>query len=455
MASDGINTFTECVTLAQVCYCAHRKNTLPEKSLGIISDAGYPNKTRYSIKGVRWLQAEATTTGKPIRHALNGGEVRIGPYSVNGYNAETNTVYEFLGCWTHGCETCYPKREVKNTYSLKTMNTLYLETFSRLENLQNQGYRIKYIWECTFDQTCKENPEYKSLIDRFYPHMEPIKPRDALFGGRTNAVTLYHEVDESTNQEIKYADICSLYPYVNKYKEYPLHHPVILSQEGIDMTNLKQYRSLVKCKVLPPRDLWLPVLPMHCNKKMVYTLCRTCAEKELQTCTHSQEERVLVGVWTSVELNKALDLGYKILEVYQIWHFKEWSDTVYKEYINKYLKRKQEASGYPNWVKTQAEKDKFKSDYFQAEGVSLEDVEKNPGKRAVAKTMLNCLWGKNAQNNVLPKSEYIDKPARLYEIMSDPHKKVHYFDFFEHDEFSLINYSDYTDMSEPHAAANV
>ncbi|XP_053395625.1 uncharacterized protein LOC128555871 [Mercenaria mercenaria] len=132
MASDDINPFTECVTLAQVCYCAH-KNTLPEKSLGIISDAGYPNKTRYSIKGVRWLQAEATIRGKPIRHALNGGEVRIGPYSVDGYNAETNTMYEFLGCWTHVCETCYPKREVKNPYSLKTMNTLYVETFSRFE----------------------------------------------------------------------------------------------------------------------------------------------------------------------------------------------------------------------------------------------------------------------------------------------------------------------------------
>ncbi|XP_053374329.1 uncharacterized protein LOC128546937 [Mercenaria mercenaria] len=159
MASDGINPFTECVTLAQVCYCAHRKNTLPEKSLG-----------------VRWLQAEATITGKPIRHALNGGEVRIGPYSVDGYNAETNTVYEFLGCWTHGCETCYPKREVKNPYSLKTMNTLYVETFSRFEALQNLGYNIEYIWECKFDQKCKEDPEYKGLIDRFYPHMEPIKP---------------------------------------------------------------------------------------------------------------------------------------------------------------------------------------------------------------------------------------------------------------------------------------
>ncbi|XP_053390525.1 uncharacterized protein LOC128553408 [Mercenaria mercenaria] len=189
---------------------------------------------------------------------------------------------------------------------------------------------------------------------------------------------------------------------------------------------------------------------MHCNKKTVYTLCRTCAEKELQTCTHSEEERVLVGVWTSLELNKALDVGYKVLEVYQIWHIKEWSDTVYKEYINKY-----EVNGYPNWVKTQADKDKFKRDYFQAKGVILEDVEKNPGKRAVAKTMLNFLWRKNAQNNVLPKSEYIDKPARLYEILADPHKKVHYFDFFEHDEFSLIIYSYYTAMSEPHAAANV
>jgi hypothetical protein len=40
-----------------------------------------------------------------IRHARNGCEYRppeLRHYSVDGYCAETRTVYEFLGCYYHG-----------------------------------------------------------------------------------------------------------------------------------------------------------------------------------------------------------------------------------------------------------------------------------------------------------------------------------------------------------------
>ena len=282
--------------------------------------------------------------------------------------------------------------------------------------------------------------------------MDHIKPREALFGGRTNSAYLYYEAKPS--EEIKYADICSLYPYVNKYKEYPIGHPTLITQESIG-DDIREYRGLIKCKVLPPQGLWMPVLPVHCNKKMVFPLCRTCAELECQTCSHTIDQRALVGVWTSVELHKALDLGYTLLETYHVWHWDDWSSEVYQHYINKFLKMKQEASGYPDYVKTVEQQEKFKRDYFEAEGIVLEHVEKNPGKRAFAKTMLNCLWGKNAQNNILPKTEYIDKPDRYFELLRDPSVKVRYVDMFDHDEFMLVNYINQSDQFEPHVSANV
>ena len=67
---------------------------------------------------------------------------------------------------------------------------------------------------------------------------------------------------------------------------------------------------------------------------------------------------------------------------------------------NLLLKMKQEASGYPDWVKTEEDKNQFKQEYFNVEGIVLENVEKNPGKRAYAKTMLNCLWGKIGRAHV-------------------------------------------------------
>ncbi|XP_045210544.2 uncharacterized protein LOC123561948 [Mercenaria mercenaria] len=153
MSSDQIDPFLEACTLAQACNKAWRKNSMPENSFGIISDAGYPNKTRYSIKAIRWIQGIAYKHDTKIQHALNGGEQQIGPYFVDGFDKERKTVYEFLGCWTHGCKECYPKRETKNPYSMQTMETLYKNTFKRFDVLQQQGYNIRYIWECQFNNS--------------------------------------------------------------------------------------------------------------------------------------------------------------------------------------------------------------------------------------------------------------------------------------------------------------
>ena len=38
-----------------------------------------------------------------VRHARNGGEVKIGKYFVDGYDKDTDTINEFDGCWYHSC----------------------------------------------------------------------------------------------------------------------------------------------------------------------------------------------------------------------------------------------------------------------------------------------------------------------------------------------------------------
>ena len=78
--------------------------------------------------------------------------------------------------------------------------------------------------------------------------INPINPRDALFGGRTNALKLYYKC--KPNEKIFYYDFTSLYPWAQKYCEYPVGHPEILT-ENIDQN--KKYFGLIKCKILPPK----------------------------------------------------------------------------------------------------------------------------------------------------------------------------------------------------------
>ena len=67
------------------------------------------------------------------------------------------------------------------------------------------------FWECDYDKRYKEDPDFITLVDSEFTNLDPLRPRDALFGGRTNSTKLYQEIDESSNEEIKYIDVGSLY----------------------------------------------------------------------------------------------------------------------------------------------------------------------------------------------------------------------------------------------------
>ena len=102
--------------------------------------------------------------------------------------------------------------------------------------------------------------------------------------------------------------------------------PHIITENFDDIST---YFGLIKCTVLPPRGLFHPVLPYRTQGKlMLFPLCKTCADTCNQThCTHSERERAIQGTWCSVELEKALEKGYRILQMHEVWHFPETSDA--------------------------------------------------------------------------------------------------------------------------------
>ena len=88
------------------------------------------------------------------------------------------------------------------------MHQLYILTIGKKEELRKVGYQVVELWECDYDKRYKEDPDFRSLADSELTNLDPLRPRDALFGGRTNSTKLYQEIDESSNEEIKYIDVC-------------------------------------------------------------------------------------------------------------------------------------------------------------------------------------------------------------------------------------------------------
>ena len=129
----------------------------------------------------------------------------------------------------------------------------------------------------------------------------------------------------------------------------------------------------------------------------MFPLCKTCADTLNQNpCTHTDEERAILGTWCHVELMKAIEKGYEVLEIHEVWHWEETTDELFKGYVDMYLKLKQEASGYPKHCVTDEQKQQYIDEYYEHEGIRLDPnkIEYNPGLRMLAKLALNSLWGR-------------------------------------------------------------
>ena len=97
----GVDPFEKCLTIASVCHQVYCTNYLVENTIAVFSDE-QRLKTKTSNKSVKWLSWLAETEEIDIQHVKNGGEKRVGNYSLDGYCQERNTAYEFHGCFWHG-----------------------------------------------------------------------------------------------------------------------------------------------------------------------------------------------------------------------------------------------------------------------------------------------------------------------------------------------------------------
>ena len=110
---------------------------------------------------------------------------------MDGFNAEMNTVWEIQGCLWHGCPKCYA-RDTVNPVNHLTMNELHQRTLEKIQFLKDNGYNVVEIWTCDIDRQLETDPDMKTFFDRF-EISEPLEPRQAFFGGRTDAISLFYE----------------------------------------------------------------------------------------------------------------------------------------------------------------------------------------------------------------------------------------------------------------------
>lgn len=400
-ADPGLDPFRKSITLPSLCHVIYRRNMMPSKSIAITPENGFdPNKLT-SRKCQQWLKYLAESQNLHIQHSNNGGEQKVGNYYLDGICKENKTIFEFNGCIWHGCPTCFKSSTFSSLKQL-TMGSLYSHHKKRLALIQEKmpGYTVVEMWECQWDKLVKNSAEVKTHMLRYPVIPDPLKPRDALYGGRTNAIVLHYIC--GPGEKIMYQDYTSLYPDVQKNGVFPAGKVQVITE---NFKHVSEYFGLIHCKMRPPRRLYMPVLPSRINGKLVFALCSKCAAEENQApCTHNNEERALTGTWVTLEVNKAIEMGYQVEQIYEVWHYnkRHQNDPVTKQgglftdYVNKFVKFKTEASGYPHHIITDEAKVAFIEEYYEKEGIHLDPASmiSNPGLRTVSKLLCNSFWGR-------------------------------------------------------------
>ena len=84
-----------------------------------------------------------------------------------------------------GCIKCYA-RDTVNTVNGKTMHHLHQDSVEKALYLKDRGFHVVEIWEYDIKQELEQDADMKTYIDNF-DLRDPFEPRDAFFGGRTNA----------------------------------------------------------------------------------------------------------------------------------------------------------------------------------------------------------------------------------------------------------------------------
>ncbi len=147
-------------------HCPASKVTKPTTAF---ERAFFPKNTA-SFSSMKWIENESKRLGIHIHHAGcgHGGERWVAGGFVDGFQYETKTVFQYHGCWWHGCPSCYPEERNKIVFHKeKTLEDAYQATLKRTNFLKEKGFEVKEIWEC---QDSVRKKFFIKTFTKTFPH---------------------------------------------------------------------------------------------------------------------------------------------------------------------------------------------------------------------------------------------------------------------------------------------
>jgi hypothetical protein len=203
---------------------------------------------------------------------------------------------------------------LKHQQLFKTIGTELLREM-QMASL-GKGLEIDYENQCFVDKINKKKTksikaflkENEHRIRRPYASV-----KESYHGGRTEVFKPYYKC--RGNEKIAYIDITSMYPAIMANFPFPFGKPErIRDVKSLTLDNIDHFFGFIYCKIKSPDDLEIPLLCVKTDK-LAFPLGR------------------LVKTFTSVEVKEAVKLGYVVEEVFEIIHFPEKSNDLFRSFL--------------------------------------------------------------------------------------------------------------------------
>ena len=311
------------------------------------------------------------------------------------------------------------------------------------------------------------NEEYDKYVQSTWTMLDPSEyyfARLALRGGRTDIRQYYYK------GVIHYKDVQSHYPHVQLSCEYPVGTPLIevfdpkqwpcsrchstieqckhsipdrMSSQSKKLTivnrvlydgslneYVKNFFGILMVDVTPPKKLYHPVLVTfdEVKKKCIATL-----------------EKIVKGTFTSVELSRAIDMGYEVTKIYRADRYNK-APSLWRGLLGDlYLGKMKNSGKAPD---DEEERNRMRKRFREKFGIDLGDMdkwEKNAILKQIAKGPPTAAWGKHAETvdhgqTAIFGSEMSGENKNFYEDIVYNGTKIDQFISFENDT-TLFKYT--------------
>ena len=461
------------ITIASYSFSKAMRQDLPKETFHVVREVSLQNQSQMAFQAASWIEYKHGYNF--TRHAYDvEGELEITSeqgrkYKLDFVDLFYKVVFEFNGCRYHPCDDCKGLFHREKDFEFEKT-----EEKRKEEAIKKAGFSLLTMKSCEFMKLKKEIAEDALFEDYLATHerFPPMKARDGCIGGSVNARTLYMNLDKINQRyaeekipliEIDYSDGTSLYPSQMVYGFFcggmptKFHLPLLenmmydgkdpISSQVFDYIDpfvgkvvqgvypyfqpgmLKFGRYMVR--ILAPEAIRDPLLKLGVVdqltkvKKLMPVRCYECCKSKHcrsdQLCDHDGLRRSFVGTFMSVELNKALQIGYQII---QIHHAELYTPIqgVFANYMRNVFKLKLLSSGRKELMEKYKTFENLQKEAWRQNKIWIENEdeipkEKNPALRQTAKIQINSPYGKFAQQPITEYQENFSSFEQLYEFL--------------------------------------